>query len=602
MIEKLDYYKELVADDIRLDKENSKTFQKIEDMWNNKWELPVGLKDKQYMRSFKTTAPHDAILAAGRVMANKLPTIKVQPMSPSSENGTEERIETLLDWHFYNILRRSPSNPFMDIAMSAVKFSRIAFQVIHIPTELSGNSKAIQATKRLGDFSWRVHKNPQNVHARFDDFILRSVSVASTRTASEIINLYPGIKVKLESEVRKRISDQDSLGAALSRMKFTLYDCMDYDNRAIWLSLQEGGVVDETGGGSDSLEIMRKEHGLPFLPWVYKQDDHPLMKSVVDADLYSNANVLESLRYYLVIATVAQARSWSKTISGDGVEIDHTEPASQVQLKTGEEFGMLPPAQLDPTINMLIDSVRGDIRQTTVAEALTTIDKLASGTPFATVNAILQASIASLGTIQKITENSLEEGFYQMLQWMDHTGKPLVGKRRVTKNTNMELTKSGADIVLKKGDISPEDIFITVSLNTTTPTDKDSAINRAILMSSRLPISPRKALEDNGVEYTDADEQSFMTYQYSNAEMQADLKSITMRPELEAQQMQMQQQQAMQQEQMQAQAQTQMAEQPQVEQPMTENMQGEAGLPPSSVPTMTRESMSNQDMSGQGIA
>ncbi len=598
----IERYQELIQEDIKKDSDANKMFEAIDKMWNNDWDLPSGLKDRDYMRAFKTTAPHDAMLAAGRVMASKMPNISIQPMSPTSSDGLEERIESLLDWNLYNIIRRSPDNPLMDLAMSAVKYSRIAYQVICLPYELKGkNDPKSKAMKRLGNFAFRVHKNPQTVHARYDDMILESVSVASVKKANEVADLYPSARKKIESAILKELGSKEDLQLLMNRTNVSLYDWTDYENRAIWMSIGESALSDQAS--APHVVILNEPHGMPFLPWVFKQDDHPLMKSVYDADLYANANVLESLRYYLVVATVAQARSWSRTLDGNVVEIDHSDPGSQVTMKQGEEFGMLPPAQLDPTINMLIESVRGDIRQTSVAEALTSIDRLASGTPFATVNAILQASISSLSSIQKLVESSIEEGLYQMLQWIDFANVPMLGLRRETKSYNKDTNIAGASLMLSKGEVNPEDIYIKVSMNTTTPTDKDAAINRAILVSTQLPVTPQKAMDDNGIEYSDADFQNWSSWQYFKAEQGADVARISMKPQLEAQQMMQQQQMQDQQAQMEAQANQEMNGETEVQQPGFDNTQGEAGLNPAQAqPGIGREQISNQDMSGAGIA
>ena len=586
LMKKLEYYQEIADEDIERDRTQNIMFEKIDQMWDGDWELPDSLKKQAYMRSFKTTAPHDAMWAAGRVMASRQPFINVQPISPSPEHFTEEKIENLLDWQLYNIIRRSKTDPLMEMALSAVKYSQIALQPIYIPYVFKGKTDArSKAIKKMGDFSFRVH-NPQTVHARFNDYCLESVTLAVKKTAQDVIDMYPDLKDKIVRYIKDSNLDADS-----REQELYLYDFMDYEDRVIWISV--GGSEKESSGG---LELVMKAHGIPFLPWVFRKDLHPIMKPVVDADLWANANVLESLRYYNVISTVSMAKSWAKTMDGEGIEIDYTDPAAQVMLKPGDDFGSTIPAQIDQNINLLIDSVRGDIRQTTVAEALTTIDKLASGTPFATVNAILQASIASLANIQKLVEASLEDAFSQMLLWVDHSDIPLKSKQRKTTNLNDPMKTAGADLVLKKGDFDPESIIIKVTMNTTTPTDKDAAINRAILMSSRLPITPRRAMEDNGLEYNESDWQAYMTNQYVNAEVKADTDRIMMQPQLEAQQMQMAQQQQMQQEQMAQQAEAE------GKQPLMENTKGEAGLSPASAaPSMTREAFTNQT-NGEQIA
>ena len=592
----LEYYQEIASQTVENDRPFVEMAQEIDKMWNCEWELPEGMKDKDWMREFITTAPHDAMWAAGRSSVARQPNISVMPFGTADADRAEQ-IEGLLDWHFFQTVRRSAKNPFIDIAMSAVKYSRVAMQTVYIPHEFKGD-KRLTRMRRNGDFALKVH-NPQNVHAEYNEFGLESVTLAVPKTGRELVILYPEMEEAIVSQIDVA---GDDFNYYLNKTVFTLWDYTDWDDRIIWFTPGIGSNTLAPNAGGLT-EIMRKPHGLDFLPWVFKQDDNPLMKPVIDAKLFNNANILESLRYFLVVSTVAQARSWSKTPTGEGVEIDYSEPASQVQMTSQQDFGILQPSQLDPNLSMLIDSVRGDIRQTTVAEALTTIDRLSSGTPFATVNAILQASIESLSPIHKVIENSIEESLYQLLSWVKKSGIALTGYKRKKTSDTQEDKMKGAELILNDTDFDPKDIYLTVTLNTETATDRDAAINRAILVSSRLPISPRKALEDNGYDYNQADFEEFALWGYVNSEHQADMQRILMQPELEAAQMQQQmamqaqqQQQGAQQQAMQQQAQMS-AEQGDMNQgeggqPIFEGAQGEAGLSPASInPSGTRETM-----------
>src|SRR3990167_4624209 len=65
---KLDEYSDLAAEMISADSERDDAFLAYENMYHVNWELPGMVKDLQWMRTIKSTDPHDAVAAGNRVL------------------------------------------------------------------------------------------------------------------------------------------------------------------------------------------------------------------------------------------------------------------------------------------------------------------------------------------------------------------------------------------------------------------------------------------------------------------------------------------------------------------------------------------------------
>ena len=246
---------------------------------------------------------------------------------------------------------------------------------------------------------------------------------------------------------------------------------------------------------------------------------------------------------------------------------------------------------------MLVESVNADIRQATVAEALTTIEKFASGgTPFSTVNAILQAAIASLSPISKLGEAALEDGLYQMLHWIKKSGKMTIGYRTNDVNKDDPASSIGAQVAIDPDTIDPDNMYIKVTLQADTPSDKQQRINMANEML-KLGVTPQYAMETNGIEFTEQNYNDFLEWRYAQAEVEADVQRIMMQPQMEAQQAQIQQQQQIAQQQMAQQTAQQSMESANARPFEQTRGRNPMGNPPAqSVPGMGREQITGETM------
>jgi len=588
-------YQNIMAVAIEAGKAKNNMLREIDKLWNCEWELPEGLAGKDWVRAFRLTGPHDAMFAAARTFSDKDPFIDIQPLSPIDKENAES-IETVLKWHLSRAKRRAPKDPIYEIMVNAVKYSEVAFQVLYLPHELKRPGSRLKTISGGGDFAFRVH-NPQNVYAKYSDYGLEGVGVTSLMTASSVANMFDkdnkGV-IAMKKKISSGLAKGESLESVMDDTWISYFDYTNHEDRGIWGTISNNKLVVETA--DPDFVFMDEPHDLNFFPWVYRKDDHPLMKPVIDAGLYGNACTLATLRYYITITRVAQAGSWSKTASGEGVEVDYTDPGGQVKLRHGDEFGVLQPAQIDPNINMLIESVNADIRQATVAEALTTIEKFAGGgTPFSTVNAILQAAISSLSPITKLGEAALEDGLYQMLHWIKKSGKMTIGYRTSDKNRDNPEQSIGAQVVIDPEQIDPDNTYIKVTLQADTPSDKQQRINMANEMLN-LGVTPQYAMETNGIDFTEQNYNDFLEWKYAQAEVEADVQRIMMQPQLEVQQMQIQQQQ---QAEAQLQQQTAQQEMQSANAQAFEQTRGRSsvGNPPiQSVPGMGREQITGETM------
>jgi hypothetical protein len=599
---KLSYYQDLVSEDIRDDESRNANFRKVDDIYNCRWNLPTDLEKLPWTRPIQNTAGHDAIEAASRTIATQLPFINVMPTNANQgEKERAERVEALLDWHFFQMNRRGVERPLWQIGDSAVKYATVAFQVIYVPFEFKGQTgKQADAIRRAGEVMFKVH-NAQNVHARYGNYALDRVSLAQNMTARQVVGEFGKERcAKLIAEIKSR-GKPDDFDKLLERTWCTYFDLSDYDNRVQWVAFTDRDHIAEGGGGDKAIELRREEHGLKFLPWVFRTQDHYLMKPVVDADMYDNQNVLESFRFSLLVSMVAKARSKSVTLDGQGVKVDYKDPGQQVPLRPGEEYEPIPPEPMDVNLQALVEAGRGDIRQATVATVLTTLEKVAFGAPFSTVNAIIQAAVASLVRVSDLVETSIQDGLYQALQWIEKSGLPSRGFRRKGKSLENPELMQGAQLLLKPTDFSTDDLYITVKLNTDSSTDKQQRYNMAINAIGRLPVSARKAMEDNGLDYNDADEMEWLSEQYGKTELQTDLKRIAMVPDMEMQQAQAQQQMEMQQYQKNAQNEAQGI----TTETAMSGMQGvdnRGGGMNVQSPGMGREQITSESFSGEGLA
>lgn len=596
---KLEYYQNIAQKVIENDDKRNMLFDKIDQSINGGGELPPAIRKLPWMVHFKSTSIHDAFAAARKTIAASLLSVDVLPPIANPPTMMEaKKIEDVLEYGWWQLNRRSAMRPISQIADSTARYLAVAYEVVDNEHEYKGQSgPRIKAIKNAGRYTWKF-SNVRNNHPRFSDSIMEDHLLAQTFSIQEIVDRYGEEETqKIVDEVMKGGSEREK-GVLLRKTYGTLYDFYDYDNRAVWFSLAGGKNIDKTGGGNKAFKIMIEKNKLGFIPRVYSYDDDPILKAAVETNQLEQLNILLSMRYALIAATVAQARSWSKTVSGEGVNVDYGNPDAQVQLKMNEEFGNTQPAQTDPNLNNIINESRSEIsNSTSVSRILSAMDTMAGGTPYSTISALQQSALQSLIEIRQVGEKAIEDGFCHQLYWAKYTKKPIYGQKLRKTGMYDETMAMGAQVAVvpQEADEYPGDWKITVQLKPNNQTDRQERLNFAINAQKQLFISRNSAFEKAGIE--DDPEVSLLEYaddQMKIAQIQADAKRILMAPDLEMIEAQMKLQQK--------QAQAQQPQQPPPADPMGQTP-ATGGLPSAMQdPSATRENITGETVSGLGAS
>lgn len=556
---KLKHYQELAQLILESDeeKEKAKLYDKIDVAIMGGNELPASIMDLPWMVQYKSASVHDAYSAARKTMGSSKVQITVMPPFANEMNAKEAKIiEDILEYNFWLTNRKAARRPINQVADFATRYLAVAVEIIDNEYEYKGQkSPRVKAVKRSGRFTWKV-MDPRIVHPRFSDAILEDVLVTRIVSVQDLVD-------KFGEELTKSIVDDtkdQNKKADLRDTVGVLYTFYDYEDRAEWFVF--GDEVMTNGGGDDAYEILNKKHKLGFIPFVCAYEEDPILKAVVDTGQLDNLNIMLSMRYALIAATVAQARTWTKTASGEGVPVDYTNPAAQVQMKLNEEAGQMNPAQTDPNINTVINDFKKEIaNSTSVSQILSSMDSMASGTPYSTISALMQSALQSLVDIRNLMERLIEGALCVELYWSKYSKTAITGQRMKKVGMYDDTKMMGAMMSLDPQDSDdwPDKWTITVQLRPNSPTDRQERLNFAINAGEKMHISRATQFEIAGID--DDPEVSLMEYgddQQKLAEIQANAKRILLAPDLEMQMQMLQAQAGVQQQQM---AQQQAAEQ-----------------------------------------
>lgn len=596
MPKELSYYIGAAREAIKNDDERDATYQKIHEASSSIFENPPELKALPWIqdRKFVTTAPADALNAAIRTFAARMPRIEIQPLSDAPEEYDRvEQLEEVMKWEFVRMNMLGRKSPHWKVVEYAMKYCAVAIETSYLPFIYKGkeNDPRIKEALRSRSFRWSVH-DPSHVHVRESDEILECVVNCDVMTAQQLIDKYGEDNSGIQ-EMLSRFEKDDPY--ALNQTYFSHYDYTDWGARAVWIS-DNSGATYLNRDVSNGIEIMRKERTVSFLPWVVVDNEEPILKQMVDAGLWENVNILRTMQFSKAVDMAAHPEYWIQTPDGTlrNVSIDNTNPNQPLVTGPGVNVQKLVPPQIDPQLSVLNSAAEQEVFRTTVAQILASVEKYAGTQNFSVVNAMLNAAVAQLSLAQMVAERAETLAMIQNFRWIEETEIPLVGFRTYTKG---EGKAKGQEVAVKPNDFDTEYLYLSVKLNPSTVMDKQTEINNAINKVERLGMSTKMAWDELGMENYDlsmSQKSEEMLYQ---SMLQAKSKELLMQPDLKAQAMQQQMAQA---QQMQAQQMQQGAQQSQFA--AQQGMDTRAGGPPATMPGQGREQLTGQAASGQNIA
>lgn len=594
MIHELDYYVSVAKEAIEDDVERDAVYQKIDDAAHSRFENPPELKALPWIgeRKFVSTAPADALNAAIRTFATRSPQLKIQPLS--DETKEYERVESLeeaMAWEFMRMNSIGKKSPHWRIVEYAMKYCAVAIETSYLPFLYQDRKTEprIQEILRSKNFRWDVH-DPSNIHVREVDDILQCVVNTKVVTPADLIVMFgrehPGVQ-----EVMERCKDDPK---AMYHRYYTLYDVTDWDARVKWIAENDGSkAVNRTP--SRGIELMRKERSVSFIPWVFIDNEEPLLKQMVDAGLWDNVNVLRTMQFSKAVDMAAHPEYWIQTPDGTlrGVSIDNQNPNQPLVTGPGVQVNKLIPPQIDPQLANMTAQAESEVYRTTVAQILASVEKYAGTQNFSVVNAMLNAAVAQLSLAQQVAERAETMAMKQNFRWIKETEIPMVAFRETVRG---EARKRGQELVIRPKDFDINYLYVTVSLKPTTMMDKQTEINNAINKVERLGMSMKMAWDELDMQNYDLSESQKTEEIMYQALVQTEAKKVMASGEMEIAAKQAQMQQA---------AQAQANPGPGGPQSQFAAAQGQAsrgGANPAARPGQGREQLNGQSMTGEAIA
>jgi len=342
-------------------------------------------------------------------------------------------------------------------------------------------------------------------------------------------------------EMAKQLDNKDP--KAWYTTYYTLYDLTNWERRIKWLANNSGSLSVNRMPGDDCIELLNEARSMPFLPWVFIDNEEPILKQMVDAGLWENVNILRTMQFSKAVDMAAHPEYWIQTPDGTlrGVSIDNQNPNQPLVSGPGVNVSKLQPPSLDPQMATMTSQAESEVYRTTVAQILSSVEKYAGTQNFSVVNAMLNAAVAQLSLAQMCAERAETLAMIQNFRWIDETEIPMVAFREHAKG---EKKPKGQEVVVKKNDFDVQYLYLKMSLTPATMMDKQTEINNAINKIERMGMSQKMAWDELGMENYELSESQKTEETLYQSHVQAEAQKILAKVQMEmrAAEMQMQQQ------------------------------------------------------------
>lgn len=551
MIFQPNVYHDIAEEMVRNDSDRDMLFDKSDKLYHNEWELPKEWEKLGWVRKFVSTKPADAIDLAIRSLSTREPDLNLAPLLNNKETKAAfNRMERGLKWAYRQLSRRGQSNPTKDIISSALRYDAIAVNLVYLPYQnkaleaLTGKRKAV--AEQNGKWALIVH-NPRNVHVQYSDYGVERLVLRKYQKIADIVAFWGKSAEKINAWVKENPS------ASLTDYAY-VYDYWDAEVRYVWM---EGGGNVNNGNKVDILPPSM--HELGFIPWSCRvggssldvepdKRHRPLHATIMASDQWDTANMFKSMMMSLAMARAAVPPATSVTPTGEGVEIDATEPIGQVKLKPGESYSYLPPAGIDPIVGQMYQMVTNEMNDAAGVE-LMNVAANAGQMAFATFTAAMQSAMTTVEPSKFLAEKVLADVFSLMASWLRKTGDVLEFYQDDKRGNYGEQ-----EIVEADEFPLPQDFYATVKLTPYIPSDQMQKINAMQILTNNMAFPNSRALEQLDVSDPEIAFEEWTQEQLDKAAVQEQIKQMQFEAEMERQQLMMQLQAQMQQQQMAAQA------------------------------------------------
>lgn len=523
MAKALQHYIDLVGDMAARDS-NLRIVQRAMDrMAELEYRLPEALRKLAWMRTYRTTAPFDALRGATRAMSELTEILTIDPVTvlkglgeDYGDDSQKARVkagawEKTLTWNMRRSMKRAALFR-SDLVRSALLYDEICVQVVYLPYlkkiaaeggQLAGRWEGIVSA---GPFALIIF-NPQDVHVNYSDLQMEEVAAVSVRTPEEIIKLW-GAAAGAIKDLGDKAADS-----------YLLVDVTDRDSRCVFAypgddeevltGLKEDGPniftllapKDTTIGGAPA----------KFISWVCRRGGtnlsskpetqrFPLLYPIYRSELWTEANISGSLMNSASIATMANPNVVVSGPNPGQVQPDYTTPGGVWQAPPGTTIQKFAKEGLDPAQRELLDRHISEIGRSTVASVLITGERQ-TGETYSSYQLRVQNAVGSLAPYKLLAETCFDDIYELELKWLEATREDLKGYGSVKSSTG----GAAVPYLIKADEIEPDSIYLNTKLQISKPVDRLQDVQAAIQMQRELKITARRALEEIGV--TDPDQE-----------------------------------------------------------------------------------------------
>jgi len=491
MLKELKYYVDIATQMIANDAGKTELFDYIDNAEKCKWDLPKSMDELGWMHKVVSTAARDAIKTSTRTLSGTRPRYKFAPLANNPEtkkaaNEMERMISTLMQ----KSSRRNQVPIERDACFCALKYDCVAAQVIYIPYQKKiakeykiGNVDELEMAEKDGPFVVKF-MNPKSVYARYNTYGLSAVLYVYRQKLIDIQEFW---------------GEQKITGMDKDKDLFTYYDVYDYTdkkNRVVWFD--------------NDKELMRMEHGLPFMPWAVRaggtniEDEskytyQPLLASMALAKSWDTINILETLGVSSEIKRASKPAGIKEGPNPESIGVDYTDATQDVEVPPGHKYTPIDPTPADNDKFNVADRFLDHFSNSAVPRILQDA-QFSANTAFGAINTQVQIASSVLRPHKELAEFALADIATLMLNWVHFLKEPITFMGEGLPTGNVKENDFGIEYKLDPQYFDPKELNITVILDAEKPLDKQQLANTGIMCVRDLKMSTESALETMGVE------------------------------------------------------------------------------------------------------
>ena len=503
-------------------------YEEIDDAIHGVYELPEDFAKVDWATAAPDPSFAITVNAATRILSDVKPRITITPSSEDLLLVADEQ-EKGLGWLQSNASRRRNAHIISDVGASAVKYGEVVAHVTYLPMQIKGIKKAHGDTKRWESMMRRSPFlvevfHPKSVFPRYSALGLEEVAMSRKEDPSAIVDMWGDKAEELRAAME---ASQMEGGQAPQEVTYHVY--MSYKWHAVWVQYSQPGEGSKGKEGGKIIEILNEKWNFPFLPWACRiggtnlEDEpedqrNPLLKTMVDFDLYNLSSSVRSMRISDIIRSSGQAKRTLYNESGQGVEIIEEAGDHYEQVSGDDRIEDRDPQIADPAMGQLAAELAQDHQKATLSDLLLG-GEIPSNAAFATINLVTHSALAAIKPVREVIEGAMADISEIMLLWIHYGGETVEGFGR-NDDDEHEVYYMHPD------DVDPKNIYIEVNVEADLPTDRQArAVTARMLVESGF-YSLKEAMDDVGVKDASGMEEEIYMDHMSGAMLQLDLKNL----------------------------------------------------------------------------